>query len=210
MNFEANTVYHIYNQGNNRQPVFFTQDNYLFFLRKMRKHLLPYADLLCYCLMPNHFHWLVYVNSEGADLSKTSQNSGGATSSRTPTPVPGYLPRQNLNHAIGTLLSSYTRAINIQENRTGSLFRKETKSKNGWIDEFITVDRYRKGSFDFRAFPDNDYGIQCFRYILENPVKAGLVNRATDWQYSSAMDFAGLRPGTLCNQKLARDLLLLP
>lgn len=55
MHFEPNAIYHIYNQGNNRQQVFFREENYLYCLRKMRKYLLPYGDLLCYCLMPNHF-----------------------------------------------------------------------------------------------------------------------------------------------------------
>jgi putative transposase len=61
MDFKPNAIYHIYNQGNNRQQIFFSEENYLFFIKKMRTYLLPYGDLLCYCLMPNHFHWLFYV-----------------------------------------------------------------------------------------------------------------------------------------------------
>ena len=33
------------------------------------------------------------------------------------------------------------------------------------------------------------------------------VKIATDWPYSSASDYAGLRNGTLCNQGLAKQLL---
>ncbi|MBK7939218.1 MAG: hypothetical protein IPJ82_20030 [Lewinellaceae bacterium] len=55
MLYQPSTMYHIYNQGNNRQQVFFNLDNYLFFLRKIRSHLLECTDILCYCLMPNHF-----------------------------------------------------------------------------------------------------------------------------------------------------------
>lgn len=212
MHFEAYTVYHIYNQGNNRQNVFPREENYLFFLQKMRTQIIPYADFLCYCLMPNHFHWLVYVKPKGAELFLPRRLAGGDSSAQISNePVyANYLPRQNLNQAIGILLSSYTRAINKQEGWSGSIFRQETKAKSGWIDEFITVDRYRTGRFDFRAFPDNDYGFQCFHYIHENPVKAGLVKQAADWLYSSARDFAQLRQGTLCNQELAKTLLLLP
>ena len=61
MYFESNHIYHIYNRGNNSQNIFFTRDNYLFFLEKIRKHILPYADVLAWCLMPNHFHLMVYV-----------------------------------------------------------------------------------------------------------------------------------------------------
>jgi putative transposase len=125
-------------------------------------------------------------------------------------PVEVFCPVKILIRALGLCLVRTTRAINKQEGWSGSIFRQETKAKNGWIDEFITVDKYQKGNFDFRTFPDNDYGFECFNYIHNNPVKAAITNRATEWKYSSAMDFAGMRSGTLCNQKLARELLLLP
>ena len=62
MQFEKNHLYHIYNRGNNSQKIFFNRDNYLFFTNKIKKHILSYADILAYCLMPNHFHLIVHVN----------------------------------------------------------------------------------------------------------------------------------------------------
>lgn len=53
MRFEAGNIYHVYNRGNNQQRIFFERENYLFFLRKVRKHVLPHGDLLAYCLMPS-------------------------------------------------------------------------------------------------------------------------------------------------------------
>ncbi len=43
------------------------------------------------------------------------------------------LPSRLLNLSFGMrkILSSYTRAINAQESRTGSLFRKRTKAEDG-------------------------------------------------------------------------------
>jgi hypothetical protein len=35
------------------------------------------------------------------------------------------------------------------------------------------------------------------KYILENPVKAGLVNQITNWEYSNAKELFGLRNGNL-------------
>jgi hypothetical protein len=32
----AGEHYHVYNRGNNRQPIFFERENYLFFLRRVR------------------------------------------------------------------------------------------------------------------------------------------------------------------------------
>lgn len=70
MNFQENQIYHIYNQGNDKGAIFFQEKNYLFFLTKMRKILTPYLDFLAYCLMPNHFHWLIIPKPEGCKFSK--------------------------------------------------------------------------------------------------------------------------------------------
>ncbi|HEV7346784.1 hypothetical protein [Telluribacter sp.] len=39
-------------------------------------------------------------------------------------------------------------------------------------------------------------------------MKAQLVNRLEDWDFSSFRDYAGLRKGTLCNQELSQQVLL--
>lgn len=207
MRFEKNTIYHVYNQGNNRQLVFFCPENYLFFLRKMREYITPYADFLCYCLMPNHFHWLIYVRETVLEM-----NDKGLFQSEAVTPshrltTQAYPKIRTLNDSIAILLRSYTRAINIQEKRTGSLFRKETKAKDGWDNPYLTL-----LSPDYARVWQNweIYGNTCLQYIHNNPVRAGLVLQPEDWKYSSAPDFAGIRLGTLCNQALAKELLRLP
>ena len=111
--------------------------------------------------------------------------------------------QQKLSRSIGTLLSSYTRAINKQENRKGSLFRAKTKAKSGIIDGFITIEGKHKDLF-FKT--DKDYAATCSHYIHQNPVKANLCKQAENWRYSSAIDYAGLRNGTLCNKELAQRL----
>ncbi|MFK7947925.1 MAG: transposase [Saprospiraceae bacterium] len=202
MQFEPNTIYHIYNQGNNRQQIFYKEENYIYFLRKMRKQLLPHVEFLAYCLMPNHFHWLV-LTKESACLPSNSLKAGHRKSSGdSKSPDDYYI--QNLSNSIAILLRSYTRAINKQEDKSGSLFRGKTKAKNGIIDGFITVNGKNKDLF-FRA--DNHYARVCFEYIHNNPVEAKLCLEQTDWRYSSAVDYAGLRNGSLCNQELAKKLI---
>jgi len=49
--------YHVYNRGNNKQKIFYTDDDYFLFL----DHLFTYAEkfdveIYAFCLMPNHFH----------------------------------------------------------------------------------------------------------------------------------------------------------
>ena len=209
MNFQQNTIFHIYNQGNNQRQVFFNDENYLFFLRKMREFLLPFGDLLCYCLMPNHFHWLFYVREVEIELPSVPLLI------KQPTPSDPLNQEWNadeptrtrtLNNAISILLRSYGRAINNQEGFSGSLFRSKTKAKNGW--ENPNIDNKHP---DFGKIWTNweEYGLTCFNYIHDNPKEADMVNKAIDWRYSSALDFAGLRNGTICNQALARKLLFL-
>lgn len=66
MQFEDNQWYHVYNRGNNRQRIYFTTENYLFFIRKIRRQITPLANVIAYCLMPNHFHLLIHVKPRPA------------------------------------------------------------------------------------------------------------------------------------------------
>ncbi len=79
-------------------------------------------------------------------------------------------------------------AINQEKNWTGSLFRKECKAKDGWINEFITLIKVN-GKTDYRFSAGNDFVCACFEYIHNNPEKAGLVKQNIDWNYSSAKDY---------------------
>ncbi|MCF6351532.1 MAG: transposase [Cyclobacteriaceae bacterium] len=187
MKFESNNFYHIYNRGNNKQPVLFKRESYLFFLSKVRKHLSPLVDILAYCLMPNHFHLMVYVpekhNTRGTNLSRP-ENSCYEDDE--------YIEYDSkaINKNLGIILSSYTKAINNRYGRTGSLFQAHTKAKN--------VSKHQQQAFI------------CFHYIHQNPLKAKLVNKMEDWEFSSYQDYLGIRNGTLCNKQLAFELLDIP
>lgn len=70
------SVYHIYNRGNNKQRIFLESEDYAVFLNILKRYLTSASSydaskriykkyvkdisLLAYCLMPNHFHLLVY------------------------------------------------------------------------------------------------------------------------------------------------------
>ena len=204
MIFEPTQLYHIYNQGNNKQQIFFKRENYLYFLQKIRKHILPYADVLAWCLMPNHFHLLVYVHtmeanaSGGATLSRTPTYSQEEASSRTPT-------LNNINKSIGIMLASYTRAIHKQRDITGSLFRDKTKAQCLTKAESITASYFNSpyGTYLNLSIPEREYPQLCFDYIHNNPVKANLVKHAEDWEFSSCKDYFGLRNGKLINRERA-------
>lgn len=56
--------YHIYNRGNNRENIFIERRNYTYFLEQWPKHVSLVAETYAYCLMKNHFHFLVRIHNE--------------------------------------------------------------------------------------------------------------------------------------------------
>jgi len=61
--------YHIYNRAVADNLLFSEERNYFFFLSKIKKYLNPISDILAYCLMPNHYHLIVKIKSDGFSAS---------------------------------------------------------------------------------------------------------------------------------------------
>jgi REP element-mobilizing transposase RayT len=114
--FVPGLYYHLYNRGNNRQAIFFQQENYLFFLRGIKRYICPAAKVVAYCLMPTHYHILVRVEStqQTSEFLKNSEvlDSGGLVS-----------------RAMMRLSVSYTKAINKRFGRVGALFQGQFQAK---------------------------------------------------------------------------------
>ncbi len=111
--FRAGEYYHLYNRGNNYQPIFFERENYLYFLRQIRKYLLDTLVIVAYCLMPNHYHLLVYLKTD--DLSVKMQ----------------------------PFILSYTKAVNERYDRVGSLFQGRFRAIHVDRNEYlIHLSRY--------------------------------------------------------------------
>jgi REP element-mobilizing transposase RayT len=121
--FRAGHHYHIYNRGNNRQSIFFERENYLYFLRQVRKYLAGQGQIsevlktseiyahpitvVAYCLMPNHYHLLVRPNDD------------------------------ELSRHMMRLSVSYTKAVNKRYGRTGSLFQGQFRAVLVDTDEHL-------------------------------------------------------------------------
>ena len=110
ISFTPDCYYHIYNRGNNRQTIFFETDNYLYFLRGIKKYLLPVVDMIAYCLMPTHYHLMVRVKDLGQQTSEVFKTS-------------------EVSAAMQKLSISYTKAINKRFERVGSLFQGAFQGK---------------------------------------------------------------------------------
>ena len=205
MIFESGSLYHIYNQGNNRQKIFFKRDNYLFFLKKLKQHIVPHAGIIAWCLMPNHFHLMVHVKQVFAPVPTDGVTRSHPVSSGS-RPV-SKLKNISLNDNIGILLRSYARAVNKQEQRVGSLFREETKAECVTPIDGITPSFYNtpSGTSIHVSNPEMEYPQICFDYIHFNPVSARLVVRPEEWEFSSYRDYCGMRDGKLINRKMAEE-----
>jgi putative transposase len=120
MQFTEGNFYHIFNRGNDKQRIFFQDRNYLYFIDKVKKYIVPNSNLIAWCLMPNHFHFLIQANLSTLKVVKD-----------TPIKI------NALTEGIRLLLSSYTKAIQKQESMTGNLFQQKTKFK--CADEYLTT-----------------------------------------------------------------------
>ena len=219
MEFYANQIFHVYNQGNNRQTIFYSEENYNYFIWKVKAYVLPFADIVSYCLMPNHFHWQLYVKLVEMDRKSLREHVDSIENKRriekfgeNANPIDSLSlsriskkEKITLSDSIGILQSSYTRAINSENGWSGSLFRKECKANDGWIGEFLISNRSHKNEFKFNI--GNDYAFTCMEYIHDNPVKAGLVKNRVDRSFSSAKDYAGMREKSICNLELGKKLM---
>jgi len=101
--------YHFFNRGNNKENIFIEDENYLFFLQLMKKYLLSVTDVYSYCLLPNHFHFIIRIKEEKNLPDKYRNNAKKI-----------YLPFSNLFNA-------YAKSFNAKYDRSGSLFQKSPK-----------------------------------------------------------------------------------
>ena len=139
-----NEIYHVYNRGIAKQPIFKSYKNYtraieVFkfyqyksptlrfsfynrlpldqkaqFIQKLEKSTHPQVDIICFCLMPNHFHFLL----------KNLEDNG-------------------INRFISNTQNSYAKYFNILTSRTGSLFEQNFKAvRIESDDQLLHVSRY--------------------------------------------------------------------
>ncbi len=70
MNFLPDNLYHIYNQGNNLQKIFSFDEEYKIFLTLVKENISTNSEIICWCLMPNHFHVMVYTDERILNIKK--------------------------------------------------------------------------------------------------------------------------------------------
>jgi len=111
--------YHIYNRGTNGETLFREPRNYPYFLKLYAKYIEPVAETYAYCLLKNHFHFLVRIKQTGSVLETG----------------PVLKPSRQLNH----LFIAYAKAFNKAYGRTGALFESPFKRKRVADDRYFAA-----------------------------------------------------------------------
>jgi putative transposase len=135
----------VLNRGNGRRRVFHKEGDYAAFVKLLGQagERAP-MRLLAYCLMPNHFHLVLWPEKDGA-----------------------------LSDYMMWLLTAHVRRYHRHYHSSGHVWQGR-----------------------FRAFPiqEDDHLLSVWRYAERNPLRAGLVERAEDWRWSSAAADSPLGP----------------
>lgn len=109
MKYLPENHYHLYNRGNNKDLIFLKAENYRFFLRRLKFYLsMAQTELIAHCLMPNHFHLVVYLTQE-VDFANT----------------------------LRAFTTSYVRSFNNWYRRVGYLYQGTTKAKLVESEEYL-------------------------------------------------------------------------
>jgi len=99
--FQKGNYFHFYNKAINKENLFNSREDYLILLKKLKEVLQFYpTSVFAYCLMPNHFHFLLRQNAE----------------------KPIY---KIFNH----LFSYYVQVFNLKYKRKGRLFKAPLQHK---------------------------------------------------------------------------------
>ena len=122
----SGNYYHIYNRGNNGGDIFFESTNYEYFLKLYHQYVHPIAETFAWCLMKNHFHFLVYIRDENEILIDLLEY--------TTVEKPKVL---DASKQFGHFFNAYTQAINKRYSRTGSLFEKPFERKRVSSEKYL-------------------------------------------------------------------------
>jgi putative transposase len=117
-NLEFGSYYHIYNRGNNREKLFYEPWNYGHFLNLYIKYIHPIADTYAYCLIGNHFHFLVRIKDPEV-IEVVNPNN------------------RPLWRYFADYFNAYAKMVNNKYGRTGSLFQERYRRKKVYSEKYL-------------------------------------------------------------------------
>jgi putative transposase len=150
------SYYHLFNRGTNRENIFPGLPWYSIFLQLFSYHVAPVVDTYAYCLLRNHFHFLIRVCTDEEILRRLGI-------SRMDEKKVRLLPSRRFSN----FFNSYAKKINLAYQRTGSLFqhpfRRVVVDTDRQLQTVFTYihqnpQRHRLVS-DYREWPFSSYHI---------------------------------------------------
>ncbi|MFN7120043.1 MAG: transposase, partial [Saprospiraceae bacterium] len=171
-------TYHVFNQGNNGEDLFKAERNYFYFLQKYQEFIVPVAHTYAWCLLPNHFHFLIQFKDYQslheylpkrfpAPPTCITKSEDIATSEEV---AYNELVSYELSRQFANFFSGYTRAVNNAYNRRGKLFSVP---------------------FGRIQVQDERYFEWLICYIHRNPIHHGFCKNFEQWNYTSYHEING-------------------
>ena len=155
--FIPEQYYHLYNHAIGNDNLFRNRDNYLYFLTRFKVYISSVCSCFAYCLMPNHFHFLIRVRTE-----KEIEAFQVAYKPERLTDNPDY--HKIVMNQFSRMLNGYSQAYNKMHERKGALFLDYMRRKE------VTKDSYLNN---------------LIYYIHHNPVHHKFCADLRDWEFSS-------------------------
>ena len=150
-------MYHILSRAIGKEKLFRNESNYLFFLEKYKKYACPISDPYAFCLLPNHFHFLI-------EIKPFEQIEAYLKTKKKRKAIPLDEISDMIMECFANLLNSYAKSFNTVYLRKGGLF----------IDYLRRVE----------VTTDSQFGSTIF-YIHKNPVHHGYCDDLASWRWSS-------------------------
>lgn len=163
--FYPNQLYHVYNKVVTGTDLFIEAKDYWNFMERYGKYFSPYFETYAYCLIPNHFHFLIKVRSE-KEIKAAIVNEDTIAANN-------YLSGTSdlnafIENQFSRCFSGISMKYNNMHNRVGPLFKQGIKR--------VALNKYR--TFE-----------QQMHYIHLNPIHHFLVTKIEDWPYSSYISY---------------------
>jgi len=174
---QENYCYHVYNRGNNGAKLFHVHKDYHTFLKKYIHYCFFVLDTYAFCLLNNHFHFLVRVRTKEEQQKLKLHNPFRVKDPERVNPEKIYTASQQLSH----LFNSHAQSTNKKYKRTGSLFEKP---------------------FHRKSITEDDYLSHLLRYIHWNPQLHGYVEDFQSYPYSSYKLFLNKNNSRLNKEKV--------
>jgi len=178
-NYSYEKFYHIYNHASNIDNLFEEESDCVNFLVKFDKYFGSYFDVLAYCLMPNHYHFVVKVKSCDSLAINQIKSDSKAISAFQNNEIE---LNELLQDQFRRFHSSVALKHNIKYKRKGQLFLNRHKH--------ILLPIHKV--------------IEKICYVHHNPIHHGFCIDYSDWKFSSFNTYKNKLTSKICKSTTLR------